>query len=78
MEEALRMIASFLGGALITAIGFMFAFVSRLTKVETNIDNLCKNMDAHIKAPSIPCSLHTDMMQKLAILETQLEERKEN
>ena len=76
LEEILKLIASFLGGALVAAVSFMFAFVSRLTSVETEVRNLGKQITQHVETGPGICSFHSNIMERLSKVETQVEERK--
>ncbi len=73
METALSLVASFLGGALIASVGFMGAFVTRLTRVETTLASLCKRFDT-LKENRDVCSLHNEMDKRLAVAESKIKE----
>lgn len=69
--EIVTGVASFLGGALMSALVFMFAFVSRLTRVETTLTNLCDTVN-RIKADRDVCPLHNEIDKRLALAEAKL------
>lgn len=73
MEMVIAPIASFLGGALVSAVIFMLAFVSRLTKVETKLSELCKTVEG-IKNNGRQCQLHGELDKRLAVAESRINE----
>ncbi len=74
MENIVEIIASFLGGSLLTAVGFMFSFSNRLTKVETTLALLCTTVSAMQTRPIIPCPLHTDIEHRITTMEARASE----
>lgn len=62
-ETVVSIIASFLGGALVASVSFMFAFVGRLTKVETTLSNLCTRVDKLSNNQSV-CPFHGELDKK--------------
>lgn len=75
VEVVVGLIASFLGGALLAAVSFMFAFVSRLTKLETTVSNLCDRVG---KIPNIviPCEFHSLLDKQVALSNASIDELK--
>jgi len=71
METIWVSIISFLGGSLFTSVIYMFAFVSRLTKTETTLANLCKTVDG-LKTNRNVCSLHGELDKQVAKLEERI------
>jgi len=61
-------VLSFLGGALISAMVFMFAFVSRLANVETKLSDLCESFKT-LKANRNVCEEHTLLSERVAVIE---------
>lgn len=61
-------IASFLGGALMTAVGFQIAYSDRLAKMETNMTNMCDDIK-EIKGKPRYCPLHDSIEKRVAHLE---------
>ena len=60
-------LVSFLGGGLLTAVGFMFAFTGRLAKVETKLATLCQSID---KISNNTCPFHAEIRERIARIES--------
>jgi hypothetical protein len=62
-------IASFLGGSLITIIGFVTGFTNRIARIETKLDAVIKKSEG----PIVQCSYHITMSERLSKVEEALD-----
>ncbi len=70
MFDLAALIASFLGGSLFTAVGFVFAFTNKMTAMSTPLIATCKKMDEHIEHPPT-CPFHQQIETDVAVLKSQ-------
>ncbi len=68
----IELFTSFIGGSLVTSVIFMFAFVSRITRAETTLANLCKTVDT-LKFNRNVCDQHGSLCSKIAVLQSEVE-----
>ncbi len=68
MEIFLTALSSFLGGSLITALGFVFSFSNKVSSMNTTLDGICQRFDQHLVNPPV-CSLHQKIAEDVAGLE---------
>ena len=59
MEQVLIALSSFLGGSLLTTVGFMWKFNERLT-------TFCTKLDEHLKQAQPVCQAHAKMAEDVA------------
>jgi len=65
--ELLIGIASGLGGALLTFIGFIFGFSNRVSVMQSTLNELKKSFEAHVSsAPT--CQFHTEINAAIEVL----------
>lgn len=70
MEMVLGLAASFLGGCLVTAFGFVLPIQGKISRMDVKIDALTEKLDAHIKTEQQPCQYHTRIEKSIAVLES--------
>jgi hypothetical protein len=64
-------IASFLSGAALATISMLFSFSNKLGKFEAKLDIITKQLEDHIRLPTIVCSYHAKMTDDLQDVKTQ-------
>ncbi len=70
MEEWLKIFSSFLGGSLLTAVGFVIGYSNRLTKVETLLSGLINQVDTLQNKPNnFSCQFHNDIEHRVTAVE---------
>lgn len=69
MELFLGLAASFLGGCLVTAFGFVLPVRSDISGMKKQLEMIDKKIDEHIKAGQQPCQYHTKVETSIAVLE---------
>ncbi len=67
-EVVATAVASFLGGSMLTVFAFVLPFSGRLTKIETEITGIQKQLSSNPV-----CSLHTTIATDLAQMKNQVE-----
>ena len=67
-ESIIIAIASFLGGSLITIIGFVTGFTNRIARIETKLDAVIKKTETPIQ-----CNYHVTMSERLSKVEEALD-----
>ena len=76
MEEAMKILASFLGGGLFATLVFVFTFYSKISALTEAMSNLTKLVDAHLKSHP-PCPFHTSIATDVGILKAESRNFKE-
>ncbi len=66
-------IPSVLGGGLLTAVGYMFKFSSKVDVMSSKLDGLKSSFENHIASAPV-CPYHTEICQKVAVLESKAED----
>ena len=64
MTEISIAVVSFLGGALISAVAFSFAFIGRIARIEATLAALVTTVD-HIKSSRNICPLHSELVERV-------------
>jgi hypothetical protein len=64
-------LASFLGGSLLTVVLFVIPLVGKLSRLETNLQNLSKKLDM-LETNRPVCSYHTEISESTAVTEQRL------
>jgi len=66
----LSSILSFIFGVLVAAVGFLFTYSARLTRMETQLISMKEKMDKAVPVV-IPCADHIGITNRLAVLESE-------
>ena len=64
-------IASFLSGMALSSMTMLFSFSSKLTKFDTTLEILTKQLNSHVNAPTIICGYHGKLEDDVNTLKTQ-------
>lgn len=72
MELVLGLAASFLGGCLVTAFGFVLPVRSDISGMKKQLEMIDKKLDDHISAGPLICQHHTKVETDIAILKTKV------
>jgi len=64
VNEILGYISSALGGGLLTALIFIFAYSNKITKLTTEVEGLTKQINEHIKEGPV-CAFHQSVYREV-------------
>ncbi len=68
-DTILIAVSSFMGGGMLTMIGFVTSFTSKVNVMQETLKDATKKIDEHTKQPAACCPYHLDRENKITTLE---------